>query len=320
MQLNWKSCKLHRQPPEKHLIMKLSGLHLLLTYRCTYECEHCFVWGSPNQSAVFSFRQLAEVLQQAADCDVQQIYFEGGEAFLYYPLLLAGVRQARELELSTGIVSNAYWATGPTEARLWLAPLAEAGLDVIEFSSDLFHGQTMLLPEARHALQAAEELGLQTNLIQIETLSDQSDAQAGQPGEKISGGQVRYRGRAAAKLAGQVYGHPWQSFTQCPYENLLDPGRLHLDPLGWLHLCQGLVIGNLFEEKLSAILQRFERQKDPLIQALLSGGPVELAQKLSFVPQERYADACHLCYSVRAARREVYPQILAPAQMYGIEA
>ena len=31
--------------------MKLSGLHFLLTYRCVYECDHCFVWGSPASRA-----------------------------------------------------------------------------------------------------------------------------------------------------------------------------------------------------------------------------------------------------------------------------
>ncbi len=30
--------------------MKLTGLHLLLTYKCIYECDHCFVWGSPRQT------------------------------------------------------------------------------------------------------------------------------------------------------------------------------------------------------------------------------------------------------------------------------
>ena len=29
--------------------MKLTGLHLLLTYQCVLECDHCFVWGSPWQ-------------------------------------------------------------------------------------------------------------------------------------------------------------------------------------------------------------------------------------------------------------------------------
>ena len=62
--------------------MKLTGLHLLLTYQCTFECEHCFVWGSPRQSGVMNLAQLHEVLRQAREVDgLDWIYFEGGEPF-----------------------------------------------------------------------------------------------------------------------------------------------------------------------------------------------------------------------------------------------
>ena len=39
-------------------MIRISGLHLLLTYQCTYECDHCFVWGSPWQSGVFTVERL----------------------------------------------------------------------------------------------------------------------------------------------------------------------------------------------------------------------------------------------------------------------
>ena len=28
--------------------IRLDGIHFLVTYRCTYACDHCFVWGSPD--------------------------------------------------------------------------------------------------------------------------------------------------------------------------------------------------------------------------------------------------------------------------------
>ncbi len=62
--------------------MKLSGLHILLTYQCTYECDHCFVWGSPRQNGVLTIEQIAEALTQAKEAGVEWIYFEGGEPFL----------------------------------------------------------------------------------------------------------------------------------------------------------------------------------------------------------------------------------------------
>ena len=42
--------------------MKLTGLHLLLTYQCTFECDHCFVFGSPAQTGVMTIAQILSLI------------------------------------------------------------------------------------------------------------------------------------------------------------------------------------------------------------------------------------------------------------------
>ena len=77
--------------------MKLSGLHLLLTYQCDLECDHCFVWGSPWQNGTMTLRNIRKILQQAKEVDtIKWIYFEGGEPFLYYPILIRAVKESVE--------------------------------------------------------------------------------------------------------------------------------------------------------------------------------------------------------------------------------
>ena len=89
--------------------MNLTGLHLLLTYKCTFECEHCFVWGSPWQNGVMNLEQIHEILRQARETEsIDWIYCEGGEPFLYYPILMRGVQMATAMGFRSGIVSNAY--------------------------------------------------------------------------------------------------------------------------------------------------------------------------------------------------------------------
>ncbi len=88
--------------------MKLEGLHILLTYQCTYECDHCFVWGSPRQTGTLTYEQIEQILLQAKDAHVTSIYFEGGEPFLYYAILVKAVHKAADMGFSVGIVSNAY--------------------------------------------------------------------------------------------------------------------------------------------------------------------------------------------------------------------
>ena len=97
--------------------MKLNGLHILLTYQCTYECDHCFVWGSPWQTGTLTLEQIEQILQQAKEAGVTSIYFEGGEPFLYYAILVKAVRKAADMGFSVGIVSNAYWANSVARCR-----------------------------------------------------------------------------------------------------------------------------------------------------------------------------------------------------------
>jgi hypothetical protein len=276
------------------------------------------VWGSPRQTGVFTLAQLEEVYRQALDlgtiCD---IYFEGGEAFLYYPILIKAVARAKDLGFWIGIVSNADWATSVEDALEWLQPLAEAGLDRIELSSDLFHGHELETPESRNGMAAANQLGLAVGTICIDPPTGYRDPTQFEPGAPVTGGGVMYRGRAAMALVEGLPRQPWKSFTKCPYENLAGPSRVHLDPLGNLHLCQGLVMGNLFERSLKQIMQEYDPLTHPVVGPLLEGGPACLIQRYALDHQAGYVDACHLCYIARQALRDRFPELLGPNQMYG---
>ncbi len=296
--------------------MQLTGLHLLLTYRCNFECDHCFLWGSPRQSGTMTLSQIREILRQAKEhASIRSIYFEGGEPFLYYPILLKGIQLAHELGFETGIVSNGYWATTREDALEWLRPFAEA-LDSISVSSDLYHYSKELSQQAKNAEAAARKLGIALGFISIAQPDDRSaETGTGQLPEGVSG--IKYQGRAVAKLAHLAEGKPWQSFTKCPYEDLREPGRVHADPFGHMHICQGISIGNLFEKSINEICKSYDTDMHPITGALRKGGPAELVQQHNLVPQEKYADACHLCDWARCELRPQFAEILTPSQMYG---
>ena len=297
--------------------MQLTGLHILLTYQCTFECDHCFVWGSPWQTGVFTLEKVRDVLDQALQLGtVKSIYFEGGEPFLYHPILVEGVRAAAERGFEVGLVTNAYWATSVEDALAWLTPLAEWVGD-LTVSSDLFHYSERISQQAENAALAAKNLGLDMGIITIER-QDQEDCEipVGQLPEGDSG--IMYRGRAAVKLAPQVPGKAWEEYTECPYEDLVEPGRLHLDPLGNLHLCQGIVLGNIFEQPLAAVIEGYRPEEHPIAGPLLAGGPAGLVSRYGLKVDEAYADACHLCYEARRQLRTKFPRILQPDQVYGV--
>jgi len=297
--------------------MKLSGLHLLLTYQCTHECDHCFAWGSPWQVGTMTLKDIRHFLKEAEDTKtVEWIYFEGGEPFLYYPILLKGVQMAVEMGFQVGIVSNSYWATSLENAIEFLQPLAGLIQD-LSVSSDLYHWTEIDSIRAQHAEAAAQQLGIPLGFISIAQPEDINAASA--TGTLPTGESgVMYRGRAAEKLAGVALKHPWDSFTECPYEDLREPGRLHLDPLGNLHICQGISIGNLFERSLKEICTTYDPDSHPITGPLLAGGPVGLAMRYNLNHRQEYADACHLCCESCRALRPRFPDVLRPDQMYGV--
>ncbi len=288
--------------------MQLSGLHLLLTYQCNFECDHCFVWGGPRQSGTMRLGDVHEILQQAeALSTVEWIYFEGGEPFLYYPVLVRSVEEAAARGFQVGIVTNSYWATEVEDARVWLQPL-QGLIQDLSVSSDLYHWDEMLSRNVRNAEEAAEQLGIPIGTISVAQPDEESASLA----------SLMFRGRAAEKLAPGAPHHPWQIFTACPYEDLRDPGRAHIDPLGNVHLCQGISLGNLFRTPLAEICARYEPDTHPITGPLLHGGPAELVRRYGVSPDEAYADACHLCYETRLTLRQRFPEILTPDQVYGL--
>ena len=126
-----------------------------------------------------------------------------------------------------------------------------------------------------------------------------------------------YRGRAVEKLAARAGRRPWIDFATCPYEDLREPGRVHVDPLGYVHICQGISLGNLFQTPLEEICASYDPDRHPITGPLLEGGPAELVRRTGLPHAEGYADACHLCYEARRSLRGRFPEILAPDQMYG---
>ena len=297
-------------------MIKLNGLHLLITYQCTFECDHCFVWGSPFQRGTMTLETIRLILNQAKDASsVEWIYFEGGEPFLYYQVMLAGIDRAIELGFKVGIVTNSYWATSEEDACLWLEPLVGKVQD-LSISSDLFHYSENISQQSKHVTQVANQLKIPLGIICIEQPENPSVSSIGQITSEPS--SLMYRGRAAAQLVEKALLHSTVNLIECPHENLKDPGRVHIDPLGNIHICQGISIGNIFTTTIRKICDNFNPTDHPIIGPLLSGGPLNLAEQYQISSAEAYADACHLCYETRKLLRNQFPDTILPDQMYGV--
>ncbi|UCH10425.1 MAG: hypothetical protein JSU61_00590, partial [Fidelibacterota bacterium] len=220
-----------------------------------------------------------------------------------------------------GIVSNSYWATSVEDAELWLEPLVEAGIEDLSLSDDAFHFDTEEDNPTKIALQAAENLRLAADRICIEapftSLEDGSGARA--KGTPVVGGDVLFKGRAVEKLAEGWPTRSWEELDQCPYEELEQPYRVHLDPFGNVQVCQGVSIGNAWETPLSWLLKEYQAEAHPICGPLIKGGPAQLAREHQVEHDDAYIDECHFCYLMRTTLIDRFPQFLSPRQVYGME-
>ncbi|MFW9778082.1 MAG: radical SAM protein [Candidatus Heimdallarchaeota archaeon] len=289
-----------------------------MTLKCTFECDHCFLYCSPDAEGTFNLKQLMILLDELAKLEqAKTIFFEGGEPFLFYPLLMEGIRRADELGFNIGIVSNGYWATTVDDAVLWLSPLVNRNIVDVSISDDTFHYGEVVNNTAKNAVSALRQLGIPCGSICIDPpVIETSENQ--EKGAPIIGGNARFRGRAVEKLVEGLPKRPASDLLpECPYEDLENPGRVHVDPFGHVHLCQGLSLGNMWDIPLSELILSYDANTHPIAGPLLKGGPHELAKTYGINGDASYVDECHYCYSVRKQLLDRFPKYLAPRQVYG---
>ena len=278
----------------------LTAIHFLISYGCSCECAHCFVWGSPHRQASMTAEQVDGFLEQIRSVEtITGVCGEGGESFTRYPVLLHFLRRATALGLRGSALTNAFWATSRREAEARIAELMAAGLTNLGVSTDQWHQRCVPVERVDMLLEVCAAAGLEA--ARMET--------------KLEG--VMFRGRAAERLAPQMPMRPAEELTTCPHEQLGAPSRIHLDCYGRLHLCQGLNVGG---GRPAEAVGGYDPARHPIVKVLLQGGPLALgrfAAGFGFEIAEGYVDACHLCYRAREFLRPRFPDLLGPDEMYG---
>ncbi|HEX6302974.1 MAG TPA: radical SAM protein [Anaerolineales bacterium] len=298
----------------------LDRIHILLTYSCPLRCKHCFVFGDPQAKGTFTTAQITRLLSQIQELgSIKWIFFEGGEPFYHYPLLLQGLRRACEKGFSVGVITNGYFARSEQTAARFLRPLKDMGVAKLCVSDDPLHYRSTQDSPAKRTLRAAFQLGLPAGRVCVESSTLDQSLDPGRMGPEMrTRFNLKWRGRAAGKLAPLLPFEAWGTFTRCPNQDLADPHRLDIDAYGNVQICQGISIGNAWETPLSTLLEDYHADVHPILAPLHRGGPAALAEAHRFDPTETYAEPCHLCYATRQSLIDRFPEYLAPRQVYGL--
>jgi hypothetical protein len=202
-----------------------------------------------------------------------------------------------------------------------LRPLKDLGLSSVEVSIDSLHGAADAMTHGRNLVDAANTLGLDVNVISV---CDPRDDECNADSKPRSGEEAvpaMLRGRAAHELVDGLDTHHIGKFTDCPFEELERPTRLHVDPYGNVHICQGILAGNVWDSSLLQIVKGYDPRAHPVLGPLIEGGPEALAKALGIEMDSQYASECHACYEIRKGLlgETRMRRFIGPNQVYGEE-
>ena len=190
----------------------IRGLHFLLTYECTYECDHCF--SHPP----------SEVHYPCSDCGALKGPRAGrcGERLLRrgrLPLLSSPPAGKAGGAMGFGIeVSERLLRSQRGRCHALAGAAVEAGLTQISISDDRYHNPMGWRRAGHHAV---EQLGTIASLFcAYHCCSVQMGVFAGE------GGSAHVRGRAVE--AGRKALPPCRTFPECPMRTWLPGGALML--------------------------------------------------------------------------------------------
>ena len=316
-------------------LKRIPFLSFIISYKCTNECKHCALRGSPNQDEITI--ELEDVKRYLEDVTsnyiVDEVGFFGGEPLLNLNLLVSLIEEVKRFDISKiGLPTNGYWGKNESIAKDYALKLKKAGLYRISFSVDAFHQEFISIDIVKRAIKAAHEAGIEWIGLLAQYLGSQDEKNIFNDQTKnitdilseefdfceLINSELQVKGRALTELTSYF------PMTTIPSDKCLifKVPMFMIDPNGWVfhHSCHGICIGNAKEKSLSQIISEFKFRKHPIIAKVVAkGGPqnlLEIAIEKGFKPQNGYADKCHLCSSVRNFLRPFYPNILEPSNIY----
>ncbi|MBI5978594.1 radical SAM/SPASM domain-containing protein [Clostridium perfringens] len=134
---------------------------IVMTDKCTASCKHCCFSCTPKNDNKISSNNINKLIDELIlRDDIYNIFFTGGEPFLYYEDLKKYFKRINENGKSVGVFTNAFWCNTKQNTIKYLTELREVGLRILRTSIDFFHLEYINLENYRNLLEAANELDI----------------------------------------------------------------------------------------------------------------------------------------------------------------
>jgi MoaA/NifB/PqqE/SkfB family radical SAM enzyme len=311
---------------------------LMLTYKCSAECEICYYHCSPKSGGLMPIDVALSVWESVVKMakSAAVVHITGGEPFLYFEHLAEIVSQAKSAGLrGFGYVeTNGSWATDRKMVADRIKFLDSVGMKSLRISWDPFHAEYIEQKNVELLVDVATELlGKDRVLVKWDEFLQFSVKRSAYLAEKrkecLSAVKpkhtISFTGRAGGELAGFFAD---KSLSELLGGNcsrpLLGSKGVHIDPYGNVFngRCSGMIVGNVNTKPLDEIWSGFDPSKDEFFETVFaksSTGLLDKAMKLGYKPKPVYAGKCHLCTDLRSFffDKGILRPIIGPADCYG---
>ena len=308
--------------------MKINRSGILITYKCNAACRHCLYMSNPKKNSLMQLDDARHYFNEFAKLGLKGdvLHIAGGEPFLYYDHLLEIVRTANKAGMAplNMVETNAFWCRSEDIAKRRFKELKQAGMIHIFFSADAYHQEFVPVEHVRNGVRAAKQIFGEENVyIRHEKFVDDPQDISDIPNTIRQIGE-QMAGRASGMLAQYLEHKPVESFISQNCESELHPHQMeqvHIDPDGLVFpsKCAGIIFINAKERSLSEAIKSGIYTHNPIMDILISEGPVgllRLAEKEGYISSAGYVSKCHLCHETRKFLLPYYSKYLGPKSVY----
>lgn len=302
----------------------LSNIGFMLTYKCSIACPHCIVEAGPHRKEEMRLEDSLSWIKQARtyqDGHIKGLALTGGEPFynLYYLSQISSF--GKSLGFIVSVVTNAFWASTKDIALGILSRLPT--IQLISISTDVYHQKSIPFDNIKNAVWAARELGLFYNIAVCTDNEEDPHFQKIIQDLKAIGEDDKIRlaitypvGRAQKRS--RFYNFltaPEPTVSACSMAStpvIFPDGKVSacIGPLLTLTTNHPMLLGNLYNETLSEILNRSELNL--VLHTIRTLGPQKLVTLLrqhgldALLPQYYIQDcACDVCFKLLSDKRIV---------------
>ncbi len=309
---------------------------LILSYKCSAQCNHCIYACSPKWDADWiSEENMERILDGLAGNILPNpngpettglnygLHFTGGEPFVNFDLLCRAVEIANELDIpSTFVETNGFWCANDKDTKEKMQTLYNKGLKGIMISVNPFYLEFVPFERTERAVRIALEVfGLNTMIYQIEYfkrfkewgIKDQvsfKDYLMLENNNDLFRNveffvSVRAPYRLNKYLEDLIPKHPPSYFFNMPcVPEFLRSWHNHFDNYGnYLPgYCGGLSLGSCLDLK-NLLREGIEIEEYPILRFFVNndmGGLFTFAKEFGYKePREGLFSKCHLCIDIR---------------------